>query len=380
MKIKKYLFFGCIALVIIFLLFLMKKNNWMETFLANHFSSDTVFLGKVISSADEFSKLGDPQYQSQILKVTILSGPNKEQEVEIHNGGISTLSIINPDQKIQPGELVTLSRNDNFEGGDYYLIDRYRLGVLLFIFLIFVAAIIIFGRLRGLASLLGLLVSIAVLMLFVVPRILNGDNPLLITFLGSVAIAFLSLYLAHGFNNRTTIALLGTLITIVIAVIMTYIFVSMAKFVGIGTEEAFTLKLNATAVNLHGLILGGIIIGMLGVLDDVTIGQVTSIYEIHQANLSLGFTELYRRGISVGREHIASLVNTLVLAYVGASFPLFLLTVVQSNKYPLWLAINGEPIAVEIVRTIVGSLALIFAVPITTLFAAYYYGEINSNI
>ncbi len=371
---KKYLLIGSLILAVIFLLFLTEKNNWLENFLANHFPSDKVFLGKVTSSADEFSKLGDSQYQSQILKVTILSGPNKNQEVEIHNGGISSLGIINPDQKIQPGELITLGLNSNFEGGNYYLIDRYRLGILLLIFLIFAAAIIIFGRLKGFASLLGLSVSIAVLMYFVVPRILNGDNPLLITFLGSVIIAFLSLYLAHGFNNRTTIALLGTLITIVIAVVMTYIFVAMAKFVGVGTEEAFTLKLNAAAVNLHGLILGGIIIGMLGVLDDITIGQSASVYEIHQANQSLGFAELYRRGISVGREHIASLVNTLVLAYVGASFPLFLLTVVQSNKYPLWLAMNSELIAVEIVRTIVGSLALIFAVPITTLFAAYYYG------
>jgi uncharacterized membrane protein len=150
---------------------------------------------------------------------------------------------------------------------------------------------------------------------------------------------------------------------------------------GIATEEGYILKLNVGNINLRGLLLAGIIIGMLGVLDDVTIGQATTVEEIKDANQSLGFKELYQRGTAVGKEHIASLVNTLVLAYTGVALPLVLLLTLQSqnNVVPLWLAVNGEPIAQEIVRTLVGSLALVFAVPITTFLAAYYYGKAKNT-
>ncbi len=167
------------------------------------------------------------------------------------------------------------------------------------------------------------------------------------------------------------------MITLGIALGLTVSFTFFANLLGIATEQSAYLKTAIATIDLRGLLLGGIIIGMLGVLDDVTVGQVTTVQEIKDANRSLGFKELYRRGTSVGREHIASLVNTLMLAYAGVSFPLFLLLIVQSqsNTVPLWLAVNGEPIAQEIVRTLVGSLALVFAVPITTLLAAYYYGK-----
>jgi uncharacterized membrane protein len=146
---------------------------------------------------------------------------------------------------------------------------------------------------------------------------------------------------------------------------------------GNGTEDAFFLQANSLKINLQGVFLSGIIIGVLGVLDDVTTGQSAAVEELHFANPTLGFSELYRRGLSVGREHIASLVNTLVLAYTGVSFP-FLLLYGSRQLQPLWVTLNGNFIAEEIVRTLVGSSVLVIAVPLTTLLAAYYYGRKRS--
>jgi len=150
------------------------------------------------------------------------------------------------------------------------------------------------------------------------------------------------------------------------------IFVEGSQLLGLGSEEAMFLQLDPSlTLNLQGLLLSGIIIGTLGVLDDVTASQAAVVDEISKANESLGFKELYKRGLSVGHEHIAALVNTLFLAYAGAALPLFLLFYINKTQ-PLWVILNGELIAEEIVRTMVGSSALVLAVPITTALAAYF--------
>ena len=368
---------GFVVLVTIFL-FTGSRYDYLQTMLANLFPSDNVLLVKVISVQEEKTAFNNTPSWVDTIQAQFLTGSAKGQEITIHDQGLETAD---PAQKVKAGETIIVAKNTDFQGDSYYMTDRYRLPALVFLALVFVLAILLFGGIRGLTSLFGLAASIAILLLFVVPRILAGSDPLTISFIGAVCIAIVSLYLAHGFNKRTTVALAGTLITLGIALGLTVIFASTTKLLGIATEASAYLKIINTGINLRGLLLGGIIIGMLGVLDDVTIGQVTTVQEIKEANQSLGFGELYRRGISVGREHIASLVNTLVLAYAGVSFPLFLLLIVQSqnNTVPLWLAVNGEPIAQEIARTLIGSLALVFAVPITTLLAAYYYGRVEKK-
>jgi uncharacterized membrane protein len=188
-------------------------------------------------------------------------------------------------------------------------------------------------------------------------------------------IAVISLYLAHGFSKRTSIAVASTVIAIVVSALLAILFVDLTKIAGLGSEEALYLQVaNLGKINLKGLLLGGIIIGSLGVLDDITTAQTATVEEISAANNKLDFAELYRRGTSVGREHILSLINTLVLAYAGSSFPLFIL-IVRNTTEPLWVVLNSEPIVEEIVRTIVGSATLMFAVPISTVLAAYFYSR-----
>lgn len=301
----------------------------------------------------------------QTVEVELLDGESKGQIKQVEIGGFITIA---EDQTVKLGEILIVSE----ELGNYYLVDKFRVPYLLVIFGIFFLMVFVFGRLKGLASILGLFVSLLVLIYFIIPRIVSGDNPVIVSLFGAFVIAFISIYLAHGFSKRTTIALGSTLITLGISAVASFIFVGLARLSGAGSEEALFLQSGVlSGVNLKGLLLGGIIIGSLGVLDDITTAQVATVDELKKANNKFSVNELYKRGISVGREHIASLVNTLVLAYAGASFPLLLLFT-QNKDIPFWVSINSEYLAEEVVRTLVGSTSLILAVPISTFLAAYF--------
>ena len=366
---------GFVALATVFI-FTGSRYDYLQILLGGRFPSNDVLLARVISIQESTTTLGSTPGWIDMVQIQFLTGSTPGEQAVIRNkGAISG----DPAQKVQAGETIIVARNNEMEGPDrYYMVDKYRLSALLFLALVFVLAIMIFGGLRGLTSLVGLLASVAILMLFVVPRILGGGDPLTVCVIGAAFIAIVSLYLAHGFNKRTTVALAGTLITLCLTIGLTVLFTAMTHLLGIADEATTTLKVMDAVIDLRGLFLGGVIIGMLGILDDATIGQATAVEEIDDAaEHKLGFRELYRRGTSVGREHIASLVNTLVLAYAGVSFPLLLLLIIQSHAgtVPLWLAVNGEPIAEDIVRAIVGSLALILAIPITTFLAAWIFGK-----
>lgn len=313
--------------------------------------------------------VAENQQNYQDLSLKILSGSQSGKIVNMRHGGDYNLL---DSQKVKEGQKVVV----NYDGVEnYFISDPYRIPGIIGILIIFVILILIFAGLNGATSLLGLVFSILVLMFFIVPRIVAGDNPLIISIIGAIAISCISIYLAHGFNKRTSIALAGTIITAVLAIFLALLFVYITKLFGMGTEEAFSLQLGPLQnVNMRGLLLGGIIIGTLGVLDDITTAQAAAVDEIKKANPKLGISELYRRGLSVGKEHIVALVNTLVLAYAGAGMPLFLLFAIDKSL-PLWVVVNNEFLAEEIVRTFVGSSALVFAVPITTFLAAYYYGK-----
>jgi uncharacterized membrane protein len=272
-------------------------------------------------------------------------------------------------QLLRVGDLVVVTRGAQTTG-TYEVADRYRLPSLGWILALFLAAVVATTRIRGATSVLGLAVSVLVLARFVVPQIIAGRPPVLISLLGALAIGVVSIYLAHGFSRRTSVALAGTLVTLGLAAATAAISVRLAGLTGAASEEAFYLQLGPLeALNLRGLLLGGIILGALGVLDDVTTAQAATVEELSRANPALPTRELYRRGLSVGREHITALVNTLVLAYAGASLPLFVLFAVDIPA-PLWVTLNSELVAEEIVRALIGSLALVLAVPITTALAA----------
>lgn len=254
------------------------------------------------------------------------------------------------------------------EGPPYFFLDYNRRFPLLVLVVLFAVVVVALSRWHGLFSLVGVGISLGVLLVFVMPAILEGSNPVAVSIAGAALIMFANLYLAHGFNARTTTAILGTMGSLGLTGILAIVFVEFAKFTGFGSEEAAFLQISADQVNLEGLLLGGIIIGTLGVLDDVTITQASAVWELRAANPSLGFIDLYRSGIRIGRDHIASTVNTLVLAYAGASLPLLVLFSVSQR--PLLDIVNSEVVAEEVVRTLVGSVGLVASVPVTTALAA----------
>lgn len=306
----------------------------------------------------------------QKVEAQILNGVMKDQKVTAQMGG---LVLTNDDQKVKAGDKISVAHIRKIDGTeDFYVADFIRVNSLYFLAIAFLIAVVAVGGLRGLTSFIGLVISFFVLLKYIVPRIAAGENPVFISITGSLIIMLFSLYLAHGISRRTSAAVLGTFLSLTLTAFLASLFVSLSKLSGFSSEEATFLSMfPGMQVNLKGILLGGIIIGSLGVLDDITISQSAAVFELKDANKSLKFKDLWARGLRIGREHIASLVNTLVLAYAGASLPLLLLFSLNGGE-PLNVLLNREMIATEIVRTLVGSLGLVAAVPITTAIAAAF--------
>ncbi|MFD9790835.1 YibE/F family protein [Streptomyces sp. NPDC059070] len=233
---------------------------------------------------------------------------------------------------------------------------------------IFALAVVVVGRLRGVMALVALVVSFAVLTLFILPAILQGSNPLLVAVVGASAIMLIALYMCHGLSARTSVAVLGTLVSLVLIGLLGSLFIGWASLTGNTDDNTGLIHGLYPNIDMSGLLLAGVIIGSLGVLDDVTVTQTSAVWELHEANPTMGPRGLYRAGIRIGRDHIASVVNTLVLAYAGAALPLLLLfSIAQSS---VGTVANSELVAEEIVRTLVGSIGLVASVPVTTALAA----------
>jgi uncharacterized membrane protein len=250
------------------------------------------------------------------------------------------------------------------EAPKYYLQDFDRRTPLLALGIVFALVVIGLSRWRGLAALAGLAVSLLVLVKFVLPAILEGSDPLSVALVGGAMIMFMALYLAHGFNPATTTAVLGTFASLLLTGVLALFFVNISIFTGAGSEEAAFLQISQQQVNLQGLLLASIVIGTLGVLDDVTVTQASAVWELQKANPAYRMSDLYGAAIRIGRDHIASTVNTLVLTYAAASLPLLILFSVSNRA--LDHVLNIETVAEEIVRTLVGSIGLVASVPITT--------------
>jgi uncharacterized membrane protein len=263
-----------------------------------------------------------------------------------------------------------------FNGGDptdtdSYVLDDFQRGPALWLLgLLFAGAVIALGRWRGLAALVALGVSFAVLVLFVLPAILDGRNPLAVAVVGACLIMFAVLYLSHGLSARTSTAVLGTLVSLGLIGLLGWAFAAAARLTGLDEETQHLVGAlpDARSLDPRGLLLAGFVIGALGVLDDVTVTQTSAVWELRRADPGMGPGELFASAMRIGRDHMASAVNTLVLAYAGASLPLLLLFVV--TRYGVGDTLSTESVATEVVRTLVGSIGLIASVPITTGVAA----------
>jgi len=275
---------------------------------------------------------------------------------------------------LRDGDRIVLNYSADAPGvAQFQFADFQRRTPMVVLAVLFAVAVVLLGRLHGLAALGGLVVSFAILLWFMLPALLQGKNPLAVALLAATAIAFVALYLTHGVNERTTVALLGTLASMAIIAILSLIFTGATRFTGLAEEETGFLRAFALDLDFRGLLLAGIVIGALGVLDDVTVTQVSAVWELRQADLTMTPRPLYRAALNIGRDHIASTVNTLVLAYAGAALPLLLVLAVAGRS--VGAVLTGEVVAIEVVRTLVGSIGLVASVPITTALAVMVVGQ-----
>ena len=298
------------------------------------------------------------------VSVDVTSGPDRGQTTFLPD------LILGPGVPLlHPGEKIVLGRAvDSTRVATYYFADFQRRTPLAALAALFALLAVGIARWRGLAAIVGLGFAWLVLARFVMPAILTGRSAIAVALTAGAAIMFVVLYLAHGLNARTSTALLGTLASLALTGTLAAAFVAATHLTGMNSDDTTYLQTVAGSINLSGVVLGGIIIGSLGVLNDVTVTQASSVWEIHEANPTRGVRAIYRSGMRIGRDHIASTVYTLVLAYAGASLSLLILFSITSQ--PVGNIITGDLVAEEIVRTLVGSIGLIASVPITTLLAA----------
>lgn len=288
--------------------------------------------------------------------------------VRLDDGDAITVesSDVGPSARLAQGQRVIVER---LEGGQAYVRERYRLPQLVFLVAMFCGLGIVLAGWRGMTSIIGLIASVALVTLGIIPAIARGADPFFACLIGACGIAVISLTLAHGFHRRTFVSLLSTLMVLAGAALLSWMAVHVAQLFGQGSEAAAFLQTSPLSfVDVRGLVAGGFLLGALGVLDDITTGQTAAIEQMMTLQPQASRASLWTSGMIVGREHIASLINTLALAYIGVSLPSLLL-LWHGDGLPFWVVANSEAIAEEIIRTLVGSSALLLAVPVSTWFA-----------
>lgn len=315
---------------------------------------------EVVDCADPLEGLPT---QCQAVAIDVSSGPT-EGDSAVFLSSLADFSA--PD--FARGDDVVLAYNELAPAGFQYVFLEFQRGTpLLALALVFVVVVVAFGRWKGFRALLGLGLSLAVIVGFLLPSLLRDNNALAVALVTTSVVAFTALYLAHGVSRSTSIALLGTLASVTVIALGAVFLTEVAELSGLSDESFQILRVTAQAVEPRGILIAGIVIGALGVLDDVTVTQVSAVTELRRANPALSRKNLYRGAIRIGRDHVASTVNTLVLAYVGAALALMLFFLQEGRS--ITQVLNREIVAIEAVRILVGSIGLILSVPLTTALA-----------
>jgi uncharacterized membrane protein len=319
--------------------------------------------GKVIEVLSE--NLDSNNQIIQKVKVHITSGKISNQDIVIDNN-ISQNSTQN---HYKTGDDVFVSYTKLDSGSEvYYITDYIRTGSIITLLVIFVFLALIISFKKGLLALLSLVLSFAILFVIVLPRMKSGADPVAMAIIGVILIIPIIFYLSHGLNKQTTVAIIGTAIALVITGFLSNIFIALAHLTGASSDEAMFLQtIGSNSYNMKGLLLAGMLIGALGVLDDITVSQTSIVYQLNELRNDLTIGELFSRAITVGKDHISSVINTLALVYTGASLPLLILFL--NNPKPINDILSFEILSTELVRTLVGSIGLMLSVPITTYLA-----------
>ena len=370
--------------IFLLLLFLVPINVWaqenQEGIISNQNSNQEEVsfeenFKAIVTEITEEREIDGPSGEKvtqQNLKLKALSGILAGQDVFFQ--GVKDLEVLSG-QVFKIGDRVIMSHQSNPNEDDlFFILDYDRTHQIMWLAIIFFLSVLIIGRWKGIKSLLALVASFFVILKFIIPRILAGNDPVLISVIGGIIILFFSIYLTQGFNKKAHIANLALIASLIVAAFLSSFFTHFAQLTGYAGEETiFLLDTTRGTINLQGLLLAGILIGTLGILDDVIISQVSTVEQIKIANPNLSNLQVYKMSIKVGVDHITSMINTLFFAYAGVSLPLLILFT-QSDVLGLNFsqAINNEIIATEIIRTLLGSISIILAIPIANWLASYF--------
>jgi len=310
------------------------------------------------------------KFKQQDLKLLGLEGAWKNKEI-IYKG-ISDIEVANANFYKAGDEVYVEGYTDESGQDIFYVVDFVRSRYLYILFIIFVLAVLLVGRSKGFKALISLFLSFVVIIKFILPQILNGRDPFLISLIGGLVILGIIIYLTEGFKRKSHIAVLSVLISLSSTLILSVIFTKLTKLSGLAQEEAaFLIGVGNVEINFQGLLLAGFIIGAIGVLDDIIVGQIEAVEQIREANPNLPTKKVFQLAYKVGNTHLGAIVNTLFLTYAGAALPLLLLFIINQNSGLTFnRLINTEIVSTEIVRTLVGSIGVMLSMPIATFLAS----------
>jgi uncharacterized membrane protein len=313
-----------------------------------------------VTTVEELPCVANPAERCAVVSFELRSGPRAGTGGSMEQGTANT---------IRPGDDIQVTTIDLGAGATAYSLYEYQRSTpMLVLLVIFVGAVLALGRWRGVGAIAGLAASLGTIVWFALPSIADGNNAVAVALVTAGIVAILALYLAHGTGPATDVALLSTFASLGITGLLAWVFVRATHLTGFSEDASFVVSALGTDIDPRGLLLAGIVIGSLGVLDDVTVTQVSAVWELHGTRPDQTRRQLFDRALVIGRDHISSTVNTLFLAYAGATLPLLLLF--SSIGEPVGSVSTREIVATEIVRALVGSIGLIASVPISTWLAA----------
>lgn len=353
-----------IVLALFFLPFFVLANGTEEVFKAR--------VLEIIEQKENELSDGSMEVQ-QNLKLIGLEGELENKEFTFK--GIDEFGVVKSSLYKKGDRVLAVASYDDLGNVNFYILDYVRGGIVLWLFGIFACVLLLVGRGKGFRSIISLFLTFLIIIKFIIPQILNGESILLITTAGGLLVLLAIIYITEGFNKRSHIAILSSVIVLTITILLSFLFVEVTRLSGVASEEiAYLINIGNGVINFKGLLLAGIIIGTLGVMDDVIISQVVTVEQLYKTNPAQSRKEVFSRAYEVGISHISSMTNTLFLAYAGASLPLLVLFVSGESAFSSWgQIINNEAIATEIVRTLAGSIGLICAVPISTVLATLMF-------
>jgi len=319
----------------------------------------------------EVDKVREKDYmENTFIQVTLLIKQEGEEDKKV-KVDLTPDQLVFKKYHIETGDKLIVRCFE--QGGEEYcdIVDTQRKTQLIWLIIFFIAIIIVIGRWKGLSSLIYLSVSVGVVLFFIIPRIITGANILHTTMIGVWCFILPSTFIAHGFTKKTLIAVVSMFFSTILIWLLSFYFIEWSKIFGATSEELFRfVTMSNNQIDLRGLLLAGILIGALGLVDDVCYAQVASTYEINRANPKYSWRELYASVMKIGRHHIISITNTLFLAYVSVSLSTILM--IFTYAIPAEIAVQREMIATEIVRAIIGTGVVVMIIPLTTIMAVFY--------